>query len=243
MTLVTPLVRSDLQLATRTVFPHDIYIDSRAEQLTAAFTHRPRATPLSQQTCRLILHLTSVHGMRQVYRQLFHTNYMQYCCLNRYVGSYCTSLWCRYIDSRAENGLTALHLAAYSGSLECVRLLLDNGASMMVRTVDLDVVSEVAAPAGSTPLHIASMKGSVAILQAMLQVTCYLHVMEHLIHVCGSCMLLSAAWQSCMSLCHATAEIGLLSWACLRSMLSEQQKCLLLPCKTMCMQQANAMCT
>lgn len=76
----------------------------------------------------------------------------------------------RYIDSRAENGLTALHLAAVKGSLECVRLLLDGGASMMVRTVDLDVVSEVVAPAGSTPLHVAAMTGHVAILQAMLQV-------------------------------------------------------------------------
>ncbi len=76
----------------------------------------------------------------------------------------------RYIDSRAENGLTALHLAAVNGSLECVRLLLDGGASMMVRTVDLDVVSDVAAPAGSTPLHVAAMTGHVAILQAMLQV-------------------------------------------------------------------------
>ncbi|KAL3130587.1 hypothetical protein ABBQ38_008392 [Trebouxia sp. C0009 RCD-2024] len=76
---------------------------------------------------------------------------------------------CRYIDSRAENGLTALHLAANSGSLECVRLLLDGGASMMVRTVDLDVISEVTAPAGSTPLHVAAMSGNVCILQAMLQ--------------------------------------------------------------------------
>ncbi len=73
----------------------------------------------------------------------------------------------RYIDSRA---VTALHLAAVNSSLECVRLLLDGGASMMVRTVDLDVVSDVAAPAGSTPLHVAAMTGHVAILQAMLQV-------------------------------------------------------------------------
>ena len=66
--------------------------------------------------------------------------------------------------------MTALHLAAVSGSLECVRLLLDAGASMMVRTVDLDVVSEVTAPAGSTPLHVAAMTGHVSVLQAMLQV-------------------------------------------------------------------------
>ena len=80
------------------------------------------------------------------------------------------SVMFRYIDSRAENGLTALHLAAVSGSLESVRLLLDAGASMMVRTVDLDVISEVIAPAGSTPLHVAAMTGHVSILQAMLQV-------------------------------------------------------------------------
>lgn len=66
--------------------------------------------------------------------------------------------------------MTALHLAAVSGSLECVRLLLDAGASMMVRTVDLDVMSEVVAPAGSTPLHVAAMTGNVSVLQAMLQV-------------------------------------------------------------------------
>ena len=77
---------------------------------------------------------------------------------------------CRYIDSRGENGLTALHLAAYSGSLECIRILLDAGASMMVRTVDLDMQTPVALPAGSTPLHAAAMNGHVAILQAMMQV-------------------------------------------------------------------------
>lgn len=42
---------------------------------------------------------------------------------------------CRYIDTRAEGGLTALHLAALSGTLACVQLLLEAGASMMVRLV------------------------------------------------------------------------------------------------------------
>ncbi len=89
----------------------------------------------------------------------------------------------RYIDSRAENGLTALHLAAVNGSLECVRLLLDGGASMMVRTVDLDVVSDVGAPAGSHPLHVAAMTGHVAILQAMLQVFVNLHAHSQHVHL------------------------------------------------------------
>ena len=102
-----------------------------------------------------------------------------------------------YIDSRAENGLTALHLAAVNGSLECVRLLLDGGASMMVRTVDLDVVSDVAAPAGSTPLHVAAMTGHVAILQAMLQVglaPCFVLLSHKACHAAGrTCTMLCVA--------------------------------------------------
>lgn len=76
----------------------------------------------------------------------------------------------RYIDSRAENGVTALHLAAGSGSLPCVMALLSAGASMMVRTVDLDMQSSLSIPSASTPLHLAAQKGQVAIIQAMLQV-------------------------------------------------------------------------
>ncbi|KAK9808944.1 hypothetical protein WJX72_006738 [[Myrmecia] bisecta] len=76
---------------------------------------------------------------------------------------------CRYIDSRAENGMTALHLAAMAGELDCVQALLSAGASMMVRTVDLDMPSLTPVPAGSTPLHLAAMRGHVAIVQAMLQ--------------------------------------------------------------------------
>ena len=78
---------------------------------------------------------------------------------------------CRYIDSRAENGATALHLAAIQGYLPCVSVLLAAGASMMVRTVDLDMHSTLSIPSGSTPLHLAAQKGQVAIIQAMLQVS------------------------------------------------------------------------
>ncbi len=76
----------------------------------------------------------------------------------------------RYVDSRAENGLTALHMAAALGDLACVKILLGAGASMMVRTVDLDMQSSLQFPAGSTPLHLAAQRGQIAILQAMLQV-------------------------------------------------------------------------
>ena len=74
------------------------------------------------------------------------------------------------MDSRAENGLTALHMAAALGDVECVQALLGAGASMMVRTVDLDMSSAFQFPAGSTPLHLAAQRGHIAILQAMLQV-------------------------------------------------------------------------
>ena len=67
--------------------------------------------------------------------------------------------------------MTALHLAALMGHLDCVQSLLDAGASMMVRTVDLEMSSSVSVPAGSTPLHLAAQQGNVAIVQAMLQVS------------------------------------------------------------------------
>ena len=77
---------------------------------------------------------------------------------------------CRYVDSRAENGLTALHMAAALGDLACATILLGARASMIVRTVDLDMQSSMQFPAGSTPLHLAAQRGQIAILQAMLQV-------------------------------------------------------------------------
>ena len=86
---------------------------------------------------------------------------------------------CRYVDSRAENGLTALHMAAALGDLACVKILLGAGASMMVRTVDLDMQSSMQFPAGSTPLHLAAQRGQIAILQAMLQVRAATLVLCH----------------------------------------------------------------
>lgn len=42
----------------------------------------------------------------------------------------------------------------------------------MVRTVDQEMHSPVRVPSGSTPLHMAAMNGSIAIVQAILQVSC-----------------------------------------------------------------------
>ena len=66
--------------------------------------------------------------------------------------------------------MTALHIAAAKGHLRCVKLLLEAGASLMVRTVDMDMPSPHSVPNGSTPLHLAAQKGLVPIVQIMLQV-------------------------------------------------------------------------
>ena len=48
-----------------------------------------------------------------------------------YVLRLCTRC-CSFVDTRSENGFTALHLAAMSGNLLCMQILLRSGASMMV---------------------------------------------------------------------------------------------------------------
>lgn len=77
----------------------------------------------------------------------------------------------RYIDSRAENGLTALHLAAIAGSLPCVQALLAAGANMMMQTIDQGMNSIVSIAAGSSVLHAAVDSHQVAIVQTVLQVS------------------------------------------------------------------------
>ncbi len=59
---------------------------------------------------------------------------------------------CRYVDTRAEKGMTALHMAALTGTLLCVQILLEAGASMMVRTIPLTSPSSML----RTSLHICT---------------------------------------------------------------------------------------
>jgi ankyrin repeat protein len=75
------------------------------------------------------------------------------------------------MDSRAENGLTALHLAAIAGSLPCVQALVACGANMMLQTVGQGMNSTVNLAAGSSVLHAAVKSHKVAIIQIVLQVS------------------------------------------------------------------------
>ena len=75
------------------------------------------------------------------------------------------------MDSRAENGLTALHLAAIAGSLPCVQALVASGANMMLQTMDQGMNSTVNIAAGSSVLHAAVKSRQVAIVQTLLQVS------------------------------------------------------------------------
>ncbi len=74
------------------------------------------------------------------------------------------------MDSRAENGLTALHLAAIAGSLPCVQALVASGANMMLQTMDQGMNSTVNIAAGSSVLHAVKSR-KVAIVQTVLQVS------------------------------------------------------------------------
>lgn len=76
---------------------------------------------------------------------------------------------CRFIDSRAAHGVTAMHLTAALGHGAAAALLLRLGASMAVRTVGALELAGVEVPVGSTPLHLAGRFGDMVTLQALLQ--------------------------------------------------------------------------
>lgn len=75
----------------------------------------------------------------------------------------------KYIDQRSVGGLTALHFGAVSGNLETLQVLLQAGASIMVKTDGEAFIGQEYLTPGSTPLHIAVLVGSMPLAHALLQ--------------------------------------------------------------------------
>ncbi|EFN53948.1 hypothetical protein CHLNCDRAFT_136194 [Chlorella variabilis] len=70
---------------------------------------------------------------------------------------------CRFIDQRAFGGLTALHFAVVTGSLEAVQALLRGGASIMVKSDGEAYIGEDFLVPGSSPLHVAVIINNISI--------------------------------------------------------------------------------
>jgi ankyrin repeat protein len=70
-----------------------------------------------------------------------------------------------HLDALTERGHTPLHLAVYSGSVDCVRELLRRGAFVNVNTFE----------ERTTPLHMACEKGFAKIAQLLLQAQANVH--------------------------------------------------------------------
>lgn len=75
----------------------------------------------------------------------------------------------KFIDQRSFGGLTALHFAVVSQNLDCVQILLENGAASMVKTDGEAFIGDSYLTPGSSPLHVAALVGSLPIAHAILQ--------------------------------------------------------------------------
>ncbi|KAI3431476.1 hypothetical protein D9Q98_004528 [Chlorella vulgaris] len=76
---------------------------------------------------------------------------------------------CRFVDQRAFGGLTALHFAVVTGSLDAVQALLRGGASIMVKSDGEAYIGDDFLVPGSSPLHVAVIINSISIVHAILQ--------------------------------------------------------------------------
>lgn len=70
------------------------------------------------------------------------------------------------MNKAASGGVTALHLAALHGHVDCVHLLIDEHASLAAQTLPTVASPMGSIGAGSTPLHYAACGGEVRCCQA-----------------------------------------------------------------------------
>ncbi|KAJ4816493.1 Ankyrin repeat family protein [Rhynchospora pubera] len=71
------------------------------------------------------------------------------------------------VNHKADGGITALHMAALNGHVECIQLLLDFGASVLEVTVEDGTTIDLIG-AGSTPLHYAACGGNAVCCQTLI---------------------------------------------------------------------------
>lgn len=73
----------------------------------------------------------------------------------------------KLVSKAADGGITALHLAALNGHLDCVQLLLDLLANVSATTFHYGTAIDLIG-AGSTPLHYAACGGSLQCCQVLI---------------------------------------------------------------------------
>ncbi|XP_064991381.1 probable E3 ubiquitin-protein ligase XBOS33 [Musa acuminata AAA Group] len=73
-----------------------------------------------------------------------------------------------FIKKTAKCGITALHLAALNGNVDCVHLLLDLHADVSATAISQNTSSAASIGAGSTPLHYAAYSGNLKCCQILL---------------------------------------------------------------------------